>query len=46
MDLINCNGTEDRLWDQCSKLTDYYNSECSHADDIGVHCEPGNFVID
>ena len=45
MDFTNCNGSEERLWNRCSNLTEYY-SECSHADDIGVHCEPGKLVMD
>ena len=40
--LFNCSGEEERLWHECS-FTTY--RECSHADDIGVHCEPGIYTL-
>ena len=42
MDFISCNGSEWRLWDDCTHFTHYYG--CSHEDDVGVQCRPGRVI--
>ena len=42
MDFISCNGSEWRLWDDCTHLTHYYG--CSHEDDVGVQCSQGRVI--
>ena len=43
MDFVNCTGSEQRLWDDCYHFTHY--DGCSHDDDIGVQCQPGNNLL-
>ena len=40
MDYVNCTGSEPRIWEECTYFTHYYG--CTHADDVGVRCRPGN----
>ena len=39
IDYIHCTGSELEIWGQCSHFTHYYG--CSHNDDVGVQCHPG-----
>ena len=41
IDYINCTGLEGSLWRWCHHFT--HTSGCSHDDDVGVQCHPGNF---
>ena len=41
MDYVNCTGSEGNLWRGCTHLTHYFG--CSHSDDVGVQCQPGDF---
>ena len=41
MDYVNCTGSEYTLWD-CPHFTHSYG--CSHSDDVGVRCQPGQRV--
>ena len=40
MDFVNCTGWEGSFWDGCTHFAHYYG--CSHDDDVGVQCQPGN----
>ena len=42
MDFVNCTGTEDRLWYECTYRTHYFG--CSHDNDVGIQCKPGNEI--
>ena len=43
MDYVNCTGSESQLWWECFYFTHYYG--CSHSDDVGLRCGPGNFFF-
>ena len=49
IDYVACTGSESRLWRlspksqiDCLSFTHYYG--CSHSDDVGVRCQPGNIL--
>ena len=41
MDYVHCSGSELSLWD-CSHFT--HKHGCTHNDDLGIRCQPGNFA--
>ena len=42
MDYVNCTGWEGRLWEGCAHYAHSFG--CSHNDDVGVQCAPGDII--